>query len=193
MRRFCVERLKDHAELEAETESDEETVDGVGIQSAAAPIAAGAAAAQTGTPEGRSDLRTGRRGEDATVAQLNRVIFNHKVPSLSEADTGITIASSSLATLPATAGTVPIESGFTMTVNCPATSVSLGHSYEFEVLDCARAGRRLAMSARDVRLCQVRQCVAILVGQQRCRQDTGMTVVITWMWAKSMQLMAIKP
>ena len=33
-------------------------------------------------------------------------------------------------------GTVPIESGFTMTVNCPATSVSLGHSYEFEVLDC---------------------------------------------------------
>ena len=136
LRRFCVEKLKDHAELEAETESDEETVDGVGIQSAAAPIAAGAAAARTGTPEGRSDLRTGRRGEDATVAQLNRVIFNHKVPSLSEADTAVTIASSALATLPATMGTVPIESGFTMTVNCPATSVSLGHSYEFEVLDC---------------------------------------------------------
>ena len=76
MRRFCVEKLKDHVELDAKTESDEKTVDRVGIQSAAAPIVAGAAAARAGTPEGRSDLRTGRRSEDKTVAQLNRVFFN---------------------------------------------------------------------------------------------------------------------
>ena len=34
LRAFCDDKLKDHAELEAETESDDDTVDGHGIRSA---------------------------------------------------------------------------------------------------------------------------------------------------------------
>ena len=137
LRAFCDEKLKDHAELEAETESDDGTVDGHGIRSATAPIAApGSAAARAGTPEGRSDLQSGRQGEGDTVAQMSRLSFDHAVPSLTEADTHISIVSSSLAMLPAKLGMVPVESGFGMPVNCPASPFSLGHTYEFEIYDC---------------------------------------------------------
>ena len=78
LRAFCDEKLKDHAELEAETESDDGTVDGHGIRSATAPIAAsGSAAGRAGTPEGRSDMQSGSQGEGDTVAQMSRLSFEY--------------------------------------------------------------------------------------------------------------------
>ena len=67
-------------------------------------------------PATNSQMQSGRSGaevlEEQTVAQQNRVQFQHKVPSLKEADTEVQVQAEPLLTSPSAMGAVCIRGGF---------------------------------------------------------------------------------
>ena len=91
------------------------------------------------TQDPTSQRASGRSGESSsTIAQLNRVQFSHKVPSLAEKNTDVVVTGNSLASVPTQMGAVRVRQAgsFELMMESPSTAFSTSVTVVLEVYDC---------------------------------------------------------